>query len=61
MPPQSFKEIATASPDNLTTLPGLGEKKVKRMREAFAASFVVKNKKKKSEAERRGEEGNALN
>jgi DNA excision repair protein ERCC-1 len=58
---QSFKAIATADPDSLVNLPGVGEKKVKRIREAFSTSFLVKAKKKKSNAEQRGEVGNQLN
>lgn len=59
---QSFKSIVTANAENLVECPGLGEKKVKRLREACTAPFSSKGlPKKKSRAEVRGEESNALN
>lgn len=39
-------------------LPGLGDKKVKRLRDAFEGSFVVgKKAKRKGAAEKKGERG----
>lgn len=55
----SLKDITSASGEVLLACPGLGDKKVKRLREAFTAPFVVG--KKRSMAERRGEVGNELN
>ncbi|KAL7004037.1 ssDNA endonuclease and repair protein rad10 [Cystobasidiomycetes sp. EMM_F5] len=55
----SFRNIALASADDLVGCPGLGEKKVKRLRENFTAPLMVK--KRKSNAEKRAEAGNALN
>ena len=56
-PPQSFEKIVLASSDSLSLLPGLGDKKVKRLRDAFEGSFVVGKKKKKGPAEKRAERG----
>lgn len=60
---QTFEKIVSASSDSLSLLPGLGDKKVKRLRDAFEGSFVVgkKKKKRKSNAEKAGEKGPALN
>lgn len=59
---QSFHKIITATPESLGVCPGLGEKKVKRLRDACTGSFVLRSKKKKkSMAEEMGEKGNALN
>ncbi|SGY13657.1 BQ5605_C010g05934 [Microbotryum silenes-dioicae] len=64
---QTFRNIVTASPDALAALPGLGDKKVRRLRDAFEGSFVVTKKKrvdlmeKKSIADRMAEKGHALN
>ncbi|KAK9893873.1 DNA repair protein rad10 [Cystobasidium minutum MCA 4210] len=55
----SLKEIVLAPPESLLACPGLGEKKVKRLREAFTSQFVVKPRK--SNAEKRGETGPSLN
>ena len=55
----SLANIANAGAEELLACPGLGEKKVKRLREAFTAPFVVK--KRKSNAEKRGALGNELN
>ena len=55
----SLKEIVSAPAESLLACPGLGEKKVKRLREAFTSPFVVK--KRKTMAERRGELGPDLN
>ncbi|SCZ89685.1 BZ3500_MvSof-1268-A1-R1_Chr9g10557 [Microbotryum saponariae] len=63
----TFRNIVTASPDALGALPGLGDKKVRRLRDAFEGSFVVTKKKrvdlmeKKSIADRMAEKGHALN
>lgn len=59
---QSFSSIVLASPAALSNLPGLGDKKVRRLREAFTAPFTLqaRNKKRKvaiGEAEKRGESG----
>lgn len=55
----SLKEIVLAPPESLLACPGLGEKKVKRLREAFTSQFVVK--RRKTNAEKRGEIGPSLN
>lgn len=55
----SLREIVLAPPESLLACPGLGEKKVKRLREAFTSPFVVKPRK--SAAEKRGELGPSLN
>lgn len=55
----SLREIVLAPPESLLACPGLGEKKVKRLREAFTSQFVVKPRK--SNAEKRGEVGPSLN
>lgn len=55
----SLREIVLAPPESLLACPGLGEKKVKRLREAFTSQFVVKPRK--SSAEKRGEVGPNLN
>lgn len=58
----SLEKIVLAEPESLSLLPGLGEKKIKRMRETFTGSFLVKNKKKKvSGAEIAAKKGNVLN
>jgi len=58
---QSFEKIVNASSAQLSQLPGLGDKKVKRLRDAFTGNFTVK-KRKKGNAEKRAEEGrNELN
>ncbi|SCV69877.1 BQ2448_1271 [Microbotryum intermedium] len=63
----TFRNIVTASPDALAALPGLGDKKVRRLRDAFEGSFVVTKKKrvdlmeKKSIADRMAERSPALN
>ncbi|ORY89614.1 restriction endonuclease type II-like protein [Leucosporidium creatinivorum] len=57
----TFEKIVSASSDSLSLLPGLGDKKVKRLRDAFEGSFVVGKKKKKSNAQKAGEKGPALN
>ncbi|GAA5968496.1 hypothetical protein JCM3765_006714 [Sporobolomyces pararoseus] len=57
----SFEKIVNAPSAQLSNLPGLGDKKVKRLRDAFTGSFTVK-KRKKGNAEKRAEEGrNQLN
>ncbi|GAA5864029.1 hypothetical protein JCM1840_000674 [Sporobolomyces johnsonii] len=53
----SFEKIVNAPAASLSTLPGLGDKKVKRLRDAFTGSFTAKAKKRKSAAERRSDEG----
>ncbi|KPV71749.1 uncharacterized protein RHOBADRAFT_18939 [Rhodotorula graminis WP1] len=58
----SFSKIVTAPASQLSTLPGLGDKKVRRLREAFTAPFVLhpagaKRRKTVGEAEKRGEGG----
>lgn len=55
----SLRNIVTAPAESLLACPGLGEKKVKRLREAFSSQFVVK--KRKTNAEKRGEMGPNLN
>ncbi|GAA6025831.1 hypothetical protein JCM10207_004388, partial [Rhodosporidiobolus poonsookiae] len=67
----SFQKIITAPSSSLSLLPGLGDKKVKRLRDAFTAPFQVANtpakkrrveeerRKRTSEAARRGEGGEA--
>ncbi|BGP17304.1 hypothetical protein JCM10213_009092 [Rhodosporidiobolus nylandii] len=69
----SFEKILLAPPSSLSLLPGLGDKKVKRLRDAFTAPFQLNSpamKKRReeerrlrtSEAARRGEAGeNELN
>jgi DNA excision repair protein ERCC-1 len=55
---QSLKRIASASTDELAICPGLGEKKVKRLRDAFTRPFIVEaSNRKKSKAQQRGEAG----
>lgn len=63
-PSQSFEKILTAPSATLSSLPGLGDKKVKRLRDAFTAPFQLNAGKKRkvqvertSEAARRGERG----
>lgn len=58
---QSFKSIVTAQPNSLIDCIGIGEKKMKRMRDAFTGPFTLKAKRKKSQAEANGAEGNAMN
>lgn len=60
---QSLKRIMNATPDELSSCPGLGEKKVKRLREAFSQPFAVSSSdKRKSSAQKKGESGStALN
>lgn len=59
---QSFKEIVLAPSEKLGGLGGLGDTKVKRLRDTFEGTFVVgKKKKQKSQAEKNGEKGAALN
>ncbi|GAA6043456.1 hypothetical protein JCM8097_002868 [Rhodosporidiobolus ruineniae] len=60
----SFEKILTAPSATLSSLPGLGDKKVKRLRDAFTAPFQLNAGKKRrmqvertSEAARRGERG----
>ncbi|GAA5913300.1 hypothetical protein JCM8208_005202 [Rhodotorula glutinis] len=58
----TFSKIVTAPASQLSTLPGLGDKKVRRLREAFTAPFVVhqggaKRRKVVGEAEKRGKGG----
>ncbi|GAA5955960.1 hypothetical protein JCM21900_002631 [Sporobolomyces salmonicolor] len=53
----SFEKIVNAPAASLSTLPGLGDKKVKRLRDAFTGSFNTKVKKRKSAAERKSDEG----
>ncbi|BGP49234.1 ssDNA endonuclease and repair protein rad10 [Rhodotorula kratochvilovae] len=56
----TFAKIVTAPASQLSTLPGLGDKKVRRLREAFTAPFVVGAKRRRTgpgEAEKRGEGG----
>ncbi|GAA99973.1 uncharacterized protein L969DRAFT_96590 [Mixia osmundae IAM 14324] len=55
----SLKDIMMASSSELVQCPGLGELKVRRLRDAFSQPFLVKPAK--SLAERRGEEGSSLN
>lgn len=43
----SFAKIVTASSGTLNSLPGLGDKKVKRIRDACEATFVVRAEPKK--------------
>ncbi|GAA5859932.1 hypothetical protein JCM5353_005651 [Sporobolomyces roseus] len=52
----SFEKIVNAPSASLSNLPGLGDKKVKRLRDAFTGNFTVK-KKRKGNAEKRAEEG----
>ncbi|GAA6017689.1 hypothetical protein JCM11491_001169 [Sporobolomyces phaffii] len=52
----SFAKIVNAPSASLSDLPGLGDKKVKRLRDAFTGGFTIK-KKKKGNAEKRAEEG----
>lgn len=57
----SFEKIVNAPSAQLSDLPGLGDKKVKRLRDAFTGSFTVR-KRKRGNAERRAQEGrNELN
>ncbi|BGP56076.1 hypothetical protein JCM8202_005226 [Rhodotorula sphaerocarpa] len=60
----SFSSIVLASPAALSTLPGVGDKKVRRLREAFTAPFTLqsRNKKRKTvgEAEKRGQSGEQM-
>lgn len=60
---QSFKNIILASSDALVNCVGVGEKKSKRLRDAFTSGFTVRsnNKKRKSQAEKNGGMGPALN
>jgi DNA excision repair protein ERCC-1 len=37
----SFKKIVHASPDELSSCPGLGSQKVKRLLEAFDQPFLI--------------------
>ncbi|TNY22213.1 restriction endonuclease type II-like protein [Rhodotorula diobovata] len=58
----TFAKIVTAPASQLSTLPGIGDKKVRRLREAFTAPFVLqsgsaKRRKTTGEAEKRGESG----
>ena len=53
---QSFEKIVNAPSASLSNLPGLGDKKVKRLRDAFTGNFTVK-RKRKGNAEKRAEEG----
>ncbi|GAA5917121.1 hypothetical protein JCM6882_009354 [Rhodosporidiobolus microsporus] len=58
----SFDKILLAPASTLSSLPGLGDKKVKRLRDAFTAPFQLNPAQKKrrrvvGEAEKRGEEG----
>lgn len=55
----SFKNIASADQSSLILLPGVGEKKAKRLREAMTGSFIIggSRKKKKGLAEAIGELG----
>ncbi|GAA5847438.1 hypothetical protein JCM9279_000479 [Rhodotorula babjevae] len=58
----TFSKIVTAPASQLSTLPGLGDKKVRRLREAFTAPFVLhpagaKRRKVVGEAEKRGKGG----
>ncbi|GAA5824406.1 hypothetical protein JCM11251_000408 [Rhodosporidiobolus azoricus] len=56
----SFDKILLAPSSTLSSLPGLGDKKVKRLRDAFTAPFQLSSGKKKrkiGEAEKRGEKG----
>ncbi|GAA6002798.1 DNA repair protein RAD10 [Rhodotorula paludigena] len=60
----SFSKIVTAPAAQLSTLPGLGDKKVRRLREAFTSPFVLQGgsgaKRRKTApgaAEKRGEKG----
>lgn len=46
-PFQPFSKIVTASSSTLNSLPGLGDKKVKRIRDAFDATFLVRAAPKK--------------
>ena len=55
----ALRDIASAQSEQLLMCPGLGEKKVKRIRESFTAPFVVK--KRRSNAEKQAEKGNELN
>jgi DNA excision repair protein ERCC-1 len=55
----SLKEIVLAPPEKLLACPGLGEKKVKRLREAFTSQFIIKPRK--SNAEKLSEVGPNLN
>lgn len=43
----SFAKIVTASAGTLGSLPGLGDKKVKRIRDACEATFVVRSEPKR--------------
>ena len=55
----ALRDIASVQTEQLLMCPGLGEKKVKRIRESFTAPFVVK--KRRSNAEKQAERGNELN
>ncbi|GAA5936434.1 DNA repair protein RAD10 [Sporobolomyces koalae] len=52
----SFEKIVTAPASTLSNLPGLGDKKVKRLRDAFTGNFTIK-KRRRGNAEKRAEEG----
>jgi len=45
----SLKRMAVATPEELSLCPGLGEKKVKRLKEAFSQPFVVRQEKGKAQ------------
>lgn len=54
---QSFSKILLAPPSSLSALPGLGDKKVKRLRDAFSSPFQLgsagEKKRKREEKEER--------
>lgn len=61
---QSFKNIVTASAESLSACVGIGETKVRRLRNACTGAFIVRagaKKQKKSVAQAEGEKGPALN
>lgn len=55
---QSLKRMATATADDFESCPGFGNKKAKRLQQAFSQPFLVQpNQKRKSDAQSRGEAG----
>ncbi|CAG8438492.1 14021_t:CDS:2 [Ambispora leptoticha] len=45
----SLKNIMSASTDELSTCPGIGDQKIKRLQEAFTQPFTMNKKKKKKQ------------
>jgi DNA excision repair protein ERCC-1 len=54
---KSFKRVVTASADELAMCPGLGEKKVKRLKDTFGQSFVTRDRQPKSQAAKNAADG----